>query len=454
MYVSPCSTRYSIHMEYMQLVLDDVPSQPSYYTCTRVYHACSQRPATPCQVSSQLNAIYLDYCATHPDFSGQVSLFAHSLGSVICFDLISHQHLAQHRGVDSQPSAADAPSPRARASPEVGDTSRRSGARGDARGEGAGPFALRWPPLAFDACNLFMLGSPLAMFLRLREATGERDEVLRACAAVCSVCNVCNVCTVSTPHTTPRTPPSPLAIAAQVWPAPCRLFNIFHPADPVTFLIEPALMRTPLAPAPEIDGDEQFAPCAPLPGGGGGGNGARAGGSGGGDAAAEAAGEPSTAGDASPRTSAATEVAAAVAAAKAGAASRFALHEVHRGHGRHYACTAPAPRLHRACTTFAPRLHHFCTAPAPPLHRRAAPSAGAPRGTAATADGRFGCGAGQSSPRRCARCRARGGDGHRRERNGTERSGHRGLLRRSSDEQWSGVRKRRRCGLWRGAQRA
>ena len=367
-------------------MLDEVPSQPSNHTCTRLC-PCSQRPATPCQVSSQLNAIYLDYCATHPDFSGQVSLFAHSLGSVICFDLISHQHLAQHRGVDSQPSAADAPSPRARASPEAGDSSRRSDAKGGARGDAAGPFALRWPPLAFDACNLFMLGSPLAMFLRLREATGERDEVLRACAAVCTVCR---------PHTTHHTslpaaaPPSPLAIAAQVWPAPCHLFNIFHPADPVTFLIEPALMRTPLAPAPEIDGDEQFAPCAPSPGGGGGGNGARAGGSGGGDAAAEAAGEPSTAGDASPRTSAATEVAAAVAAAKAGAASRFALHEVHRGHGRHYACTAPAPRLHRACTTFAPRLHHFCTAPAPLLHRACAAPA-PPCGTLCRCTARCGC---------------------------------------------------------------
>ena len=200
-------------------------------------------------------------------------------------------------------------------------------------------------------------------------------------------------CMHTTHHASPpaaAAPPSPLAIATQVWPAPCRLFNIFHPADPVTFLIEPALMRTPLAPAPEIDGDEQFAPCAPSPGGGGGGNGAGAGGGGGGDAAAEAEGEPGTAGDASPRTSAATEVAAAVAAAKAGAASRFALHEVHRGHGLHYACTAPAPRLHRACTAPAPRLYHFCTAPAPLLHRACAAPA-PPCGTLCRCTARYGC---------------------------------------------------------------
>ena len=254
-------------------------------------------------------------------------------------------------------------------------------------------------------------------------------------------------CIQTTHHTSPAPPPpppppppSPLVITAQVWPAPCRLFNIFHPADPVTFLIEPALMRTPLAPAPEIDGDEQFAPCAPSPGGGSGGDGVGADGSGGGDAVAEAAGEPSTAGDTSARTSAATEVAAAAAAAAAGAASRFALHEVQRGHVLHCACTAPAPRLHFACTS-----------PAPPLHHRVAPAAGTPRGTAAAADGRFGHGAGQSCTRRSTRCRARGGDGHRRERGGAGRSGHRDLLRRPSDEQWSGVRKRRR---WQGDQRA
>ena len=248
-----------------------------------------------------------------------------------------------------------------------------------------GPFALRWPPLAFDACNLFMLGSPLAMFLRLREATGERDEVHTASHAHHMRCRM--QCIQTTHHTSPAPPPpppppppSPLVITAQVWPAPCRLFNIFHPADPVTFLIEPALMRTPLAPAPEIDGDEQFAPCAPSPGGGSGGDGVGADGSGGGDAVAEAAGEPSTAGDTSARTSAATEVAAAAAAAAAGAASRFALHEVQRGHVLHCACTAPAPRLHFACTSPALRLHFACTASTPP------------GGTRCRYTARYGCG--------------------------------------------------------------
>ena len=170
--------------------------------CTRLYPH-SHQPTTPRQVSSQLNAIYLDYCSAHPDFSGQVSLFAHSLGSVICFDLISHQHLAHSKGVDGRPPGADdAPSARARGTAEAGDTPRQDEARGEARGNGPEPFALRWPPLAFDTSNLFMLGSPLAMFLRLREVTGERDDEVRAmCHVPCAMCHVpCAMCHVQGLH--------------------------------------------------------------------------------------------------------------------------------------------------------------------------------------------------------------------------------------------------------------
>ena len=152
-------------------------------------------------MSSQLNAIYLDYCSAHPDFSGQVSLFAHSLGSVICFDLISHQHLAHSKGVDRPPGADDAPSARARGTAEAGDTPRQDEARGEARGNGPEPFALRWPPLAFDTSNLFMLGSPLAMFLRLREVTGERDDEVRAMCHVPRA--MCHMPCARTPAWTP-----------------------------------------------------------------------------------------------------------------------------------------------------------------------------------------------------------------------------------------------------------
>ena len=41
--------------------------------------------------ASRLNAAHASYLEAHPDFKGRVSIFAHSLGSVICHDLISSE---------------------------------------------------------------------------------------------------------------------------------------------------------------------------------------------------------------------------------------------------------------------------------------------------------------------------------------------------------------------------
>ena len=108
------------------------------------------------EICAQLNAKYYEYCAAHPDFSGKVTLLAHSLGGVAAFDLLAHQHLL----------------------------------------DGA------YPPLGFPVSNLVLIGSPLPLFLELREC-GERREA---------------------------------------WPSETRLFNVFHPADPLGFLLEPSLM--------------------------------------------------------------------------------------------------------------------------------------------------------------------------------------------------------------------
>ena len=109
------------------------------------------------EISAQLNAKYYEYCAAHPDFSGKVTLLAHSLGGVAAFDLLAHQHLL----------------------------------------DGA------YPPLGFPVSNLVLIGSPLPLFLELRRECGERREA---------------------------------------WPSETRLFNVFHPADPLGFLLEPSLM--------------------------------------------------------------------------------------------------------------------------------------------------------------------------------------------------------------------
>lgn len=56
-------------------------------------------------VASELNRLYALYCQRNPDFSGPVSLGGHSLGSVILFDLLSHQK------TDSEESSTDGSSP-------------------------------------------------------------------------------------------------------------------------------------------------------------------------------------------------------------------------------------------------------------------------------------------------------------------------------------------------------
>lgn len=56
-------------------------------------------------VASEMNRLFALYCQRNPDFNGSVSLGGHSLGSVILFDLLSHQT------ADSEESSADGASP-------------------------------------------------------------------------------------------------------------------------------------------------------------------------------------------------------------------------------------------------------------------------------------------------------------------------------------------------------
>lgn len=42
------------------------------------------------QVSSECNRIYRLYKEKNPDFNGTVSIYGHSLGSVLAFDILSH----------------------------------------------------------------------------------------------------------------------------------------------------------------------------------------------------------------------------------------------------------------------------------------------------------------------------------------------------------------------------
>ncbi|XP_050938602.1 phospholipase SGR2 isoform X2 [Cucumis melo] len=45
----------------------------------------------PCQVSNQLNRLYMKFLRRNPGYDGKVSIYGHSLGSVLSYDILCHQ---------------------------------------------------------------------------------------------------------------------------------------------------------------------------------------------------------------------------------------------------------------------------------------------------------------------------------------------------------------------------
>ena len=145
-------------------------------------------------LACELNRIYHLFKEQNPDFKGRVSIFGHSLGSALSFDLLSEQKQQQpsksfwQRGI-------------------LGDN--------DDGGDGL--------QLDFEVADFFAIGSPIGLFQLLRgksiasrtvgknsnasmqNSQGGNDKVSRP---LCS-----------------------------------RIFNIFHPYDPVAYRLEPIVSR-------------------------------------------------------------------------------------------------------------------------------------------------------------------------------------------------------------------
>lgn len=148
-------------------------------------------------VASEMNRLYALYCQRNPNFNGPVSLGGHSLGSVILFDLLSHQK------VDSEESSTDSLSPtkddhshcdKNRANSMTSPVDYLMGA------SGTGQPSIVYPKLSFKPEAFFLMGSPIAMFVTVRGIdTIGPDFELPTCK---------------------------------------RVFNIFHPYDPVAYRLE------------------------------------------------------------------------------------------------------------------------------------------------------------------------------------------------------------------------
>jgi hypothetical protein len=116
-------------------------------------------------------------------FQGSISIAGHSLGSIITWDILDHQ-------IKSDVSAST-------------PTFQPECTTDEGRLE---PVTTQYPQLDFEVDNAFMLGSPIPVFLMIRNQKNPLsvDHTLRGCP---------------------------------------RVFNIFHPYDPVSYRIEPLLDR-------------------------------------------------------------------------------------------------------------------------------------------------------------------------------------------------------------------
>lgn len=175
-------------------------------------------------VQRECNRVYDLFTQRHPSFKGKVNLIGHSLGSAILFDILCRQ---KQEGQD--PSKLDS------------SRSRRSRASTT-----AGQGTLQQLSLNFEVEDFFCLGSPLGLYQMLKGRKiagrrllnkepvespfdlGERDDPFldlsstQATSAAAEARSEILSITVSSPK--------------------CKqLFNIFHPADPISYRIEPLI---------------------------------------------------------------------------------------------------------------------------------------------------------------------------------------------------------------------
>ncbi|XP_053192977.1 phospholipase DDHD1b [Scomber japonicus] len=164
----------------------------------------------------ELNRLYSLFCSRNPDFekNGKVSIVSHSLGCVITFDIMTgwdpirfhHQEV-----LDPEETKARWPSDEERHLQEQLRLTRlRLRDLEDQFQSLRTSSCLAVPALKFKVENFFCMGSPLAVFLALRGirpgSNGVQDHILPT-----SICK--------------------------------RLFNIFHPTDPVAYRLEPLLLK-------------------------------------------------------------------------------------------------------------------------------------------------------------------------------------------------------------------
>ncbi|KAG7220749.1 hypothetical protein INR49_031992 [Caranx melampygus] len=164
----------------------------------------------------ELNRLYSLFCSRNPDFekNGKVSIVSHSLGCVITFDIMTGWDPVRfhHQEVpDTEETKVFWSSDEERHLQEQLRLTRLRLRDLEDQFQGLQTSScVAVPALKFKVENFFCMGSPLAVFLALRGIrpgnNGVQDHILPT-----TICK--------------------------------RLFNIFHPTDPVAYRLEPLILK-------------------------------------------------------------------------------------------------------------------------------------------------------------------------------------------------------------------
>ncbi|OQV16550.1 SEC23-interacting protein [Hypsibius exemplaris] len=180
-------------------------------------------------VASDMNRLHALFLQRNPGYKGGLSIIGHSLGSIVLFDMLSHQPDPSVKspskrskncvdaGFVTQPAEVAFENELGGSGSQEGLSPRTSYSR---QGSGSGSFvsadyvvppfmgagypSIRYPVLSFKPSAFFAIGSPVGMFLAVRGVTQIAED-----------------------YSLPTCP---------------KFLNIFHPTDPVAYRIEPLLI--------------------------------------------------------------------------------------------------------------------------------------------------------------------------------------------------------------------
>jgi hypothetical protein len=160
-------------------------------------------------VLEELNRIYMLFKQRNPNFNGKVSFLGHSLGSAIMFDILCNQR------VDRHPSRSASGRYQQRESHEI--------------------------QLCFDVEDFFAIGSPIGLFQMLKGRTIAARKMPNVNPAQTPFGDMDDPFIGSSTLSGSTKKNSGYFEITTSSPKCQRVFNIFHPTDPISYRLEPLI---------------------------------------------------------------------------------------------------------------------------------------------------------------------------------------------------------------------